>query len=83
MEATYVNISELRLGKVVAEDIFANTQYPILPKNTKITHDHLHVFKAFNISKVLVFKDLQDPVVTENAEREIIVDVPVPTITSL
>ena len=36
MEATYVNISELKLGKVVAEDIFANTQYPILLKNTKI-----------------------------------------------
>ena len=66
MEATYVNISELRLGKVVAEDIFANTQYPILFKNTKITHEHLHVFKAFNILKVLVFKDLQDPVAIED-----------------
>lgn len=81
MEATYVNISELRLGKVVAEDIFANTQYPIFLKNTKITHEHLHVFKAFNISKVLVFKDLQEPVVTEDVGEEIIVDIPVPTVT--
>ena len=83
MEATYVNISELKLGKVVAEDIFANTQYPILHKNTKITHDHLHVFKVFNISKVLIFKDLEDPVAIEDAGTEVIVDVPVPTITSL
>ena len=81
MEATYVNISELRLGKVVAEDIFANTQYPILIKNTKITHEHLHIFKAFNILKVLVFKDLQDPVAVEDEGTEIIVDIPVPTIT--
>ena len=78
MEATYVNISELRLGKVVAEDIFANTQYPILLRNTKITHNHLHVFKAFNIPKVLVFKDLQDPVAIEDTGSEVIVDVPVP-----
>ena len=81
MEATYVNISELRLGKVVAEDIFANTKYPILLKNTKITHNHLHVFKAFNIPRVLVFKDLEDPIATKDSGAEVIIDVPVPTIT--
>ena len=81
MEATYVNISELKLGKVVAEDIFANTQYPILLKNTKINHEHLHIFKAFNILKVLVFKDLEEPLATESAGTEIILDIPIPTIT--
>ncbi|MEO4055381.1 HD-GYP domain-containing protein [Solibacillus sp. CAU 1738] len=57
MEATYMNVSELRLGKVIAEDIFANTQYPIIYKDTKVTYEHLHVFKAFRVAKVLVYND--------------------------
>lgn len=57
MEATFVRIEELRLGKVVAEDIFANTQYPIVFKNTQITYEHLHVFKAFSIGSILVYKE--------------------------
>ena len=54
MNTTYVKVQELKLGSVVAEDIFANTQTPIIYKNAKITHEHLHVFKAFNISSVLI-----------------------------
>lgn len=65
MEARYVNVSDLRLGKTVAEDIFANTQFPIILKNTKLTHDHMQVFKAFNISSVLVYKD---PITNEDEE---------------
>ena len=59
LEATFVKVSELRLGKVVAEDIFANTQYPIVYKNTKINHEHLHVFNAFRISNVPVYKGIE------------------------
>lgn len=55
LNTTYVRVQELKLGSVVAEDIFANTQTPIIYKNTKVTHEHLHVFKAFNISSVLVY----------------------------
>ncbi|MER1987752.1 MAG: HD-GYP domain-containing protein [Solibacillus sp.] len=57
MEATFVRVGELRLGKVVAEDIFANTQYPIVFKNTQITYEHIHIFNAFSIANILVFKD--------------------------
>ena len=57
MEATFVNIDELRLGKIVADDIFANTQYPIVYKNTTINYEHLDVFKAFQIKMVPVFVD--------------------------
>ncbi|WP_431028534.1 HD-GYP domain-containing protein [Lysinibacillus sp. LZ02] len=81
MEATYVNISELRLGKVVAEDIFANTQYPIILKNTKINHEHLHVFKAFHINRVLVFKGREEILAKDDEEIEVIIEVPVPTVT--
>ena len=55
MTTTYVRVQELKLGSVVAEDIFANTQTPIIYKNSKVTHEHLHVFKAFSISSVLIY----------------------------
>lgn len=57
LEATYVNIDESYLGKIVAQDIFANTQHPIVAKDTIITPELLHVLKVFHISKVLVYKD--------------------------
>ncbi|MBM7609512.1 HD-GYP domain-containing protein (c-di-GMP phosphodiesterase class II) [Lysinibacillus composti] len=55
MEATYIKVSDLQLGEVVAEDIYANTQHPILFKDTEITNEHLQIFSAFNISKVIVY----------------------------
>ena len=55
LNTTYIKVQELKLGSVVAEDIFANTQTPIIYKNSKITHEHLHVFKVFNISSVLIY----------------------------
>ena len=55
MEVSNVIFSNLRLGNVIAEDIRANTKYPIIPKNTTIALEHLEVLKAFNIIKVPVF----------------------------
>lgn len=60
MSTTYVRVQDLKLGSTVAEDIFANTQTPIVYKNTKINHEHIHVFKAFNINKVLVYMASND-----------------------
>jgi len=57
LEATYVNIDESYIGKVVAQDIFAKTQNPIVYKNSIITPELLHIFKVFKISKVLILKD--------------------------
>ncbi|MGE8037849.1 c-di-GMP phosphodiesterase [Lysinibacillus sp. KCTC 33748] len=57
METIHVPISELRIGKVISEDIFANTQHPIIFKNTIISHEHFQVFFAFNISRVPVYKE--------------------------
>lgn len=65
METIKVPISELRLGRVISEDIFSNTQYPILFKDTTITYEHLHVFNAFNISKVPVYKEALNEKLTE------------------
>lgn len=55
MGTTYIRVSELNLGKVIAEDIFVNTQVPIVYKDTKVTHEHLHIFKVFNIRTVLIY----------------------------
>jgi len=55
LNTTYVRVKELKLGSVVAEDIFANTQTPIIYKNSKVTHEHLHIFKVFNVSSVLIY----------------------------
>jgi HD-GYP domain-containing protein (c-di-GMP phosphodiesterase class II) len=54
MSATLVKVADLRLGSIVAEDIMANTQYPIVYKDTKITREHLIVFQAFQIPKIPV-----------------------------
>ena len=53
LEATFIKVSELRLGKVVAEDIFANTQYPIIYKDTKVKSEHLRVIELFNLKTLL------------------------------
>ena len=57
METKEVSISELRIGSIISEDIYSKTQYPILFKDTVISHEHLHVFNAFNVSKVSIYKE--------------------------
>ncbi|GLC90127.1 HD-GYP domain-containing protein [Lysinibacillus piscis] len=58
MESIYIPVSELRVGKIISEDIFANTQYPIVFKDTTVSYEHLQVFFAFNVSKVQVYKEI-------------------------
>ncbi|MGN4123499.1 HD-GYP domain-containing protein [Lysinibacillus sphaericus] len=72
METIHVPISELRMGKVISEDIFANTQYPIIFKDTIISHEHLPVFSAFNIARVPVYKDgMKDGQLNDDKEIEV------------
>lgn len=52
LEPIVIKIEELETGSVVAQDLYANTQYPIIHQNTAITEEHLHVLKAFNIEIV-------------------------------
>lgn len=57
---------------MVAEDIFANTKYPILHKNTTITDSHLHVLKAFQISKVpILLEETEKTSTSSNGNEEI------------
>ena len=66
METIHVPISELGVGKVISEDIFANTQYPIIFKDTMISYVHLQVFHAFNIFNVPVYKSENDTRLEKN-----------------
>lgn len=63
MKYTKVNVNHLQLGEIVAEDIFANTKHPIVAKNTPISHEHIHIFKVFNIHEV--------PILVERVKKKI------------
>lgn len=65
LEAINMRVEELRLGKVIAEDIFANTQYPIIYKDSKIKREHFRVFELFNLKAVLVYNDTNEESSTE------------------
>lgn len=54
LEHLQVRVSELKLGSIIAEDIFANTTFPIIRKESKVTREHFMVFQAFQITKVSI-----------------------------
>lgn len=54
METTQINVRELTVGQTIADHVFANTQYPIIYKDTKVTYELLHILKVFNIQSVIV-----------------------------
>lgn len=56
MDTVKINLDEIKLGSVLAEDILANTQYPIAYKDTRVDRDMLMVFQAFNISMIPISK---------------------------
>ncbi len=49
-----VELSNARKGLVVGEDIFANSLYPIVRKDTVLTTEHLDVLKVFAIKEFTV-----------------------------
>ncbi|HJF31718.1 MAG TPA: HD-GYP domain-containing protein [Sporosarcina psychrophila] len=54
MIETYVKTSDLRPGIITSEDIFVNTIYPILRKDTELFPEHIKVLNAFGIKKVKI-----------------------------
>ncbi|AYC28369.1 HD-GYP domain-containing protein [Paenisporosarcina cavernae] len=68
MEHLIVKVADLKLGNEIAEDIFANTSFPLIRKDTRITREHFHVFRAFHITEVPVIN--RDPFNKEEAELE-------------
>ncbi|MEK5040614.1 HD-GYP domain-containing protein [Sporosarcina sp. FSL K6-3457] len=54
MTETYIKTSDLRPGLVISEDIFVNTIYPILRKNTVVSPEHLEVLHVFGVKTVKI-----------------------------
>lgn len=50
----YKEVSELRPGSYLKEDLFANTKNPIMVKDTRLTLEHFEVLRAFGITRVLI-----------------------------
>ncbi|WP_042478360.1 HD-GYP domain-containing protein [Bacillus ndiopicus] len=60
METTHVNVKELNVGQITADNIFSNTQYPIIYKDTKITYEHIHILNVFNIKDIPVYQQISE-----------------------
>ena len=58
MSASYANVSDIRPGLVISEDVFINTTHAIIKRDTKITREHIEVLHAFNVQKVKVKGDV-------------------------
>ena len=50
----YKNISDLRVGIILLEDVFANTKYPIMRKNTELSFEHIEVLRDFGLKRIKV-----------------------------
>lgn len=82
METVFMGVKDLQLGKVIAEDIYANTQYPIIYKDTKVKPEHLRVFDFFNLNKVLVYQKNEQEQLKEGATDAQVIPVALPKCTS-
>lgn len=76
LETVVMRVEELRLGKIVAEDIFANTQYPIIYKNAKINYEHFRIFEVFNVKEILIYKEKELESSKEKQLEETIITIP-------
>ncbi|CAM3198903.1 HD-GYP domain-containing protein [Filibacter tadaridae] len=54
MKETYIKVSDLRPGIIISHDVFVNTNYPIVRKDTELSAEHLEVLYAFGVKKVKV-----------------------------
>lgn len=50
----YKNVSDLRPGSILKEDIYSHTKYPIIRKETTLALEHFSILFAFGIRKVKV-----------------------------
>ncbi|MDV6378834.1 HD-GYP domain-containing protein [Sporosarcina sp. GW1-11] len=55
----YKEVSELRPGNFLREDLYANTKNPIMVKDTKLTLEHFEVLRSFGITRVLIESKVQ------------------------
>lgn len=76
LQLTYVPIMQLRVGELIAEDILANTKFPIVAENTKLTYEHLHIFEVFNITEIPVLRAAGEALDIPQEESTITIEKP-------
>ncbi|AOV06349.1 HD-GYP domain-containing protein [Sporosarcina ureilytica] len=54
MGNSFVELHNLRPGLTISEDIYVNTHFPIVKKDTDLTNEHIQVLQMFNVKKVKV-----------------------------
>lgn len=54
MEITVSRVENIQLGRVIAQDVFANTKTPIIAQNTIVRSVHLLVLKHFKLKRCLL-----------------------------
>ncbi|MFS0575845.1 HD-GYP domain-containing protein [Sporosarcina sp. 179-K 3D1 HS] len=59
MAETYTDVSDLRPGFILSEDVFVNTKDPIVRKGTMLVLEHFEILRAFGIRKVKVEERVQ------------------------
>lgn len=76
MEGNLVAVHDVRPGVTLIEDVFVNTKYPIVPKNTLLEVKHLEALRAFNIRTILVAEEVvtREEVLPEMEEEPIDAD---------
>ena len=77
----YKNISELRAGILLNEDVYCKTKFPIMRKDTELSLEHIEVLRAFGIKRVKVEervtkKDVPESEQTINAD-DVLDNIPV------
>lgn len=72
MTEVYLKTSDLRPGIMISEDIFVNTNHPIVRKNTELSFEHLEVMHAFGIKKVKIHK--QEQLVVKREETTVSIE---------
>lgn len=59
MAETYTDVSDLRPGFILSEDVYVNTKDPIVRKGTMLVLEHFEVLQAFGVRKVKVEERVQ------------------------
>lgn len=67
MSSLIVDVSKVKKGLIVDEDIFVNSLYPIVKKDTTLTTEHLEILHLFAVKEIKVRKEM---VVTQGKKEE-------------
>lgn len=70
MDNTIVRVSNLRPGITISEDVFVNTKFPIIKKNTQITTEHIEVLRAFGVKEVKIEESITNREETIESQNE-------------